>query len=393
VNTSIRRHLMTSDLMEGAAFGAMLGDLQRRGARPATPVVVGWLVTDRCQLRCRHCWVGDRRTSSLAPAARRRVAERLATPPLARVCLSGGEVTLLPDLGDLVATLKAGGRPIAVYTNAIAPLDGPAGDAWLAPWDLEVDYVMVSLDGGDAASFDGQRGRGSFAKFVAGVRALRERDVRLLAHYVASPFNGGDVRRAAALAGDLGCEAFAAEFVYPRGRARDLPWPAILAAAQDFNASALRLLDDPTLAEGPMRLALSFPNVVPGPAGLPRRRPSAAELLVPLTSGQTHAFVTAAGDLVPATHLRDDPGQRFGSLLEAPLAELWNLAPLVRRLPQVRDLRATRCADCEDFAWCRGGHHYRAEELAGSHDRSDPWCFREPLREPTDAGPSEGAQP
>ena len=33
---------------------------------------------------------------------------------------------------------------------------------------------------------------------------------------------------------------------------------------------------------------------------------------------------------------------------------------------------------CEDFAWCRGGHHYRAEELAGSHDRSDPWCFREP---------------
>lgn len=369
---------MTGDLMEGAAFGAMLRDLERRDARPATPVVVGWLVTDRCQLRCRHCWVGDRRTKSLAAADRRRVAERLATAPIARVCLSGGEVTLLPDLGELVGALKAGGRPVAVYTNAIAPLDGPAGDAWLAAWDPAVDYAMVSLDGGDAASFDGQRGRGSFEKFVAGVRALRARDVRVLAHYVASPFNGGDVHGAAALASDLGCEALAAEFVYPRGRARDLPRPAILDAARSFNAAALRLLADPALTEGPMRLALSFPNVVPGPAALPRRLPTAAELRVPITSGQTHAFVTAAGDLVPATHLRDDPTQRFGSLLDAPLAELWSHAPLVRRLPRVRDLRRTRCAGCEDFAWCRGGHHYRAEELAGSHDRSDPWCFREP---------------
>lgn len=386
------RHLMTGDLMEGAAFGAMLSDLERRGARPATPVVVGWLVTDRCQLRCRHCWVGDRRTRSLAADARRLVAERLATPPSARVCLSGGEVTLLPDLGELVAILKAGGRPVAVYTNAIAPLDGPAGDTWLAHWDSAVDYVMVSLDGGDAASFDAQRGHGSFAKFVAGVQALRARKVRILAHYVASPFNGGDVHSAAALARDLGCEAFAASFVYPRGRARDLPWPTILAAARAFNAAALRLLGDASVTEGTMRLALSFPNVVPGPAGLPRRRPSAAELSVPITSGQTHAFVTASGDLVPATHLRDDPEQRFGSLLEAPLTELWNRAPLVRRLPRVRDLRATRCADCHDFAWCRGGHHYRAEELAGSHDRSDPWCFREPRREAATSDLPEGSR-
>jgi radical SAM protein with 4Fe4S-binding SPASM domain len=368
------RYLLKPYMMETPALAQLARRIVDSGCRAASPIIVGWLLTPRCQLNCRHCWVKRNQPEAHA-AEREKIAWKLAEANICRLSLSGGEVTLLPDLAHIVKILKSAGVPICIYTNAIAPLGPTGAETWLDHWDFETDYVQVSLDGGNARQFECQRGKDTFELFLKGVNLLHRLGVRTMAHYVATPYNGGDVYSAAKLAFDLGCAGFSAELFYPEGKAASISYAETQETARDFNASLEQMLPDSRLMTGPMELGIAIPIAAPFPSFLRQYKPqTGAPLKIPVRNGTLHCFVTPAGKVVPAGHLENKQDFWCGSLLEQDLGEIWKNGPGFARVPRFRDLSATRCADCPDFWLCGGGREERAKDFYGVYNAPDPYC-------------------
>ena len=124
-------------------------------------------VTERCQLRCGHCYMGDRLerglNMSFDKAARiisysRRLGGQYIT-------FLGGEPTLNPALPRMVDhAISEGFTQIMINSNGIASRTLEK----IAPEKLH--YISFSLDGATAKTHDSIRGEGMFAKTTASIR-------------------------------------------------------------------------------------------------------------------------------------------------------------------------------------------------------------------------------
>lgn len=363
-------------MMESLAVAPLAQQIIHLGSRASSPIIIGWLVTTQCQLNCRHCWVTRNQPQASAPE-REKIARKLAESNVCRLALSGGEVTLLPDLPEIVRILKSTGTPICIYTNAINPLGDVGSETWLNFWDFETDYVQVSLDGGNAHEFEGQRGKGTFIPFLEGVKLLHRLGVKTMAHFIATPFNGGSVHSAARLASELGCAGFSAELFYPEGKAASIGYSVTQQTAMNFNTSLEQMLQDTFLMNGSMEIGIAVPIMVPFPSFLQQHKPvEEHSLRLPIKNGLIHCFVTPAGKVVPFNHLDPNEDLAYGSLLEQDLDEIWKNGPGFSNGREFRDLSNTRCAVCSDFWFCGGGRDERAYSFYGTYNAPDPYCHR-----------------
>jgi len=138
-------------------------------------------INEKCQLRCGHCYMGDR-------------LERALTMPMSEVekallfwrrmggsklTILGGEATLHPHFVDIVRLAKAiGYEKVILTTNGLK-------SAVRRLEQLSVDnftYVQVSLDGGSSNTHDQVRGDGMFDIAWETTKWLAERgfDTRII---------------------------------------------------------------------------------------------------------------------------------------------------------------------------------------------------------------------
>lgn len=135
--------------------------------RPA-PLLVGWDVTNRCNLSCGYC---HRQPLAQQPemetAAARALLQRLVNAGM-RVCvLSGGEPLLREDLPGLTHLLRRSGVFVAMNTNgALLPRSPGVMD--------DLDLVKISYDG-PPAIHDSLRGDGAHQRAMEAVDAARAR--------------------------------------------------------------------------------------------------------------------------------------------------------------------------------------------------------------------------
>ena len=135
-------------------------------------------LTNRCNLRCPHCYV----SSGLAEP------NELGKEDWLQVCrffrdldapihfsVSGGEPTLVKWLPDLMHFAKVEcGFQTAVLTNGLLF----SGEK-IEQLSGLVDTYAVSLDGASADTHDAMRGRGTFSKTLKTLRMLLETDARV----------------------------------------------------------------------------------------------------------------------------------------------------------------------------------------------------------------------
>src|SRR6202035_5173414 len=89
------------------------------GSGLRAPLVAHWAVTYRCNLQCAFCYSesSPQREAGPGPQLRRRLVERLAEWGVLEVALGGGEPTILPDFGELLAAIRDAGLVPNVTTN------------------------------------------------------------------------------------------------------------------------------------------------------------------------------------------------------------------------------------------------------------------------------------
>jgi MoaA/NifB/PqqE/SkfB family radical SAM enzyme len=128
-----------------------------------------------CNLRCRMCryWRIPRRLLPLDVV--RKVLDAAGRLGCRKVHLSGGEVTLYPDLLAVIGHAAGAGLRVNLTTNGVL-LDRPLARSWI---DAGLHAVSVSLDGADASTHDSIRGvAGAFERTVKGIRNLKRECLR-----------------------------------------------------------------------------------------------------------------------------------------------------------------------------------------------------------------------
>lgn len=158
-------------------------------------------LTERCQLRCGHCYMGTRhlqpQTMSLQTAqAYVTACHKLGARNLTFV---GGEPTLSADLPALVEFAVDLG-----YTDINVDTNGWTCDFLLRIAPERLRYVRISLDGSRAASHDRVRGDGAFARAIESIRMLTARGFRVGVTSTIFSFNIDEIPGLFSLSTDFG---------------------------------------------------------------------------------------------------------------------------------------------------------------------------------------------
>ena len=267
-------------------------------------------LTDRCTLRCKHCFIGPQTGTDLPFAEIVRLADEFAALQGLRFIVSGGEPLMHRHFWKLNERLPAYPFRSILLTNGTL-LDRAAART------LCFHEVQVSLDGPQDAH-DLLRGKGSFRRALAALRHLAEAGVPIS---VASVVFAGNVERFDEL------QTILEEFPL-RSWSIDVP---CLAGA---------MADNPALLPDPVRAAVligrSFGGGFYGSSG-------------GWACGAHLAAVMADGTIDKCGYFT---GLRSGNVREE-LAAAWT------NLPRWR-LTELSCR-CSHLAECRGGCRFRAQ--------------------------------
>ncbi|HSF96414.1 MAG TPA: heme d1 biosynthesis radical SAM protein NirJ [Thermohalobaculum sp.] len=356
----------------------------RRRKGPVKPVVI-WNLTRRCNLRCRHCYTTSADVDfpgELTHEQAMETLEDLGRFKIPALILSGGEPLARRDLFQIAARAREMGMYLALSTNGTQVV-GETADKVA---EIGFDYVGISLDGIGATN-DWFRGRiGAFDEAVAGVRACKERGIKVGVRFTITTDNEHQLPELLSFCDSEGIDKFyLSHLVYAgRGdkhRGEDAKW--------SHSRRAMDLLIDRAWAAASENTAL---DIVTGNNDADAvyflrwaEERFAEEKIAHLrghleawggnSSGVGVANIDPQGKVHPDTYWSD---YTIGNVKQTPFSQLWTGDdPMLAQLRlRPRPLKG-RCGACAYQATCGGNTRIRALQLTGDPWAEDPACYLE----------------
>src|SRR6266540_1741802 len=199
--------------------------------------LIQWHLTERCNLRCRHCYQAGRTGQELSSGEIREVlseitemftawqsAQGVTISPSFNV--TGGEPLLRPDFFSVLADIADHGYSQFVLSNGT--LIDKRNAARLA--DFGVAGVQISVEGPEDVH-DLIRGRGSFAAAIAGVKNLLAAGLPVTLNMTLSKLNAHRMQEMVTLASALRVQRLGVTRLVPSGNAAGL-FSAILSSRE-----------------------------------------------------------------------------------------------------------------------------------------------------------------
>lgn len=351
-------------------------------SRDKKPIVV-WNVTQRCNLRCRHCYAAgapDLRHELSTDEALRAI-DGFADFGCPVVLFSGGEPFVREDILTLAAHARQRGLRVVFSTNGT--LITPALAAEIAR--LQVSYVGISIDGVEA-THDAFRGvPGAYARSLAAIRACREAGIKVGLRVTLTRANVQELPAIFRLMREEQIPRICLYHLVYTGRGANL-------RAEDLSHSETRAALDRIIAETQAAFEQGFrPEVltVDNHADAPylwlrmmrEGHPRAGDVLKLLrmnggnSSGHGLSCVSWDGTVYPDQFWRDKP---VGNVREHPFGEIWGNPAPGSLLAQLREkpLHVTgRCRQCRFLSVCGGNFRARGEAATGQLWGEDPACY------------------
>lgn len=205
-------------------------------------------ITNACNLRCRHCYVGagDRLANELTTEELKAVIDQLTPFSDTPLVISGGEPVLRGDCMELVeyAAIERG-LPVHLYSNAYK-FPSRVAERLVAINEIGPGSVMlqVSLEGATPETNDAVRGKGVFAEVSRTVQELRRLGLnrRLVLLICLTSSNIHEVQDMIRLAEDWDVATLHFSQWQRQGNAADTPWASIAPTTEQWCAAGEQLL-------------------------------------------------------------------------------------------------------------------------------------------------------
>jgi 12,18-didecarboxysiroheme deacetylase len=346
------------------------------------PVVV-WNVTQRCNLKCEHCYAHatNRATpDELTTDEGKALIDDLAAFGAPVMLFSGGEPLARPDMIDLAEYAVQKGMRAVISTNGTLITE----DVTARLKDVGLSYVGVSLDGLQATN-DRFRGvDGAFEAALRGIRACQKVGLKVGLRYTITKYNLPDLpgifdllerenipracfyhlvysgRGGEIIEGDLDSETARKTVDMIIDRTADM-------AKRGINKEILTVDNHADGAYLYMRM-------------LREGNPRAADVLKLLqmnggnSSGNGIGCVSWDGAVYPDQFWRHHP---LGNVRERPFSEIWSdlSNPLVAAMRNKKEHVTGRCVKCQYVDICGGNLRARGEAATGDVWGVDPACY------------------
>jgi radical SAM protein with 4Fe4S-binding SPASM domain len=334
---------------------------------------IQWHLTERCNLRCRHCY---QRGSMVQEMTANEVKGEIdgATQMFQAwekehgirvspsIHFTGGEPLLYKGLWDVIADSKAKGYGVAMMTNGCLVTRDSAKRASL----LGISDIQVSLEGppGLHASI---RGRGSFNGAAKGVEHLVAEGNRVSANVTLSRLNVDKIEETVEVAKAMGFYGIGFSRMVPCGRGKTLL--DSLLTPQELKSAYQKILSLNTP---------SFEVVSGDPltGTLLGAIPSAGchLTLSGCSAGFSGVTITSDGSVMPCRRI----GLTAGNLKKKSLRAIWASSRLLWRLRR-KESYPGKCGHCSRWPSCRGCRAvaYAYSVAQGKPDlfADDPQCW------------------
>lgn len=334
--------------------------------RTSKRLLFQWHITERCSLRCRHCYQEEQSIRDLPFDQLLLILDqfkgllsrwrRLSNHHKGgHITVTGGEPFMREDLPELLHILAQHKKlfSFAILTN------GHAIDSRVAKHlkTLSPRFVQVSIDG-DRSVHDAIRGDGSHDKAVTSIKHLVAAQIPTLISFTAHKQNVHAFGQVAELGRRLGVTRIWADRFISMGRGAALADLAL--SPVDTWRFFIRMDKERTREKDKtiisMHRALQF--LIAG--GTPYH----------CTAGDTLIAVLPNGDLLPCRRMPIV----VGNVSQSPLEELYLNTPLFRDLRDANRVSA-ECRMCNHATACRGGLRCLAYAVHGDPFRADPGCW------------------
>ena len=335
-------------------------------------------LNDACNLTCTHCLVrsspvGDR---GLSTEQIKQVVDQALDLGAERVCFTGGEPLLRPDLPELaqyVTERRGKGTPmdpsVVILTNGTL-LHGEGWDR-LRALGSEKLSLQISLDGSCPEVNDPIRGEGSFDRIVRGIESALVAGFSPTISTAVSKANLEDLPTLVEMLADLGVTHTHLLWMHRRGRA--------LAGHNGFFPTIGRVI--PALRQLRRRaeeLGVEVDNFTSWQARLDAPRGTRFDLG---SAGVETLCLYRDGCVYPSAALAGVEELCCGDATQDSLEHIWQDSDVLRQIRWATVLHKGECTDCEARLLCGGGDvehsylHSKALSDNGTHILGpDPYC-------------------
>lgn len=334
----------------------------------ARSLLLQWHITERCNLRCSHCYQEGYSGAELPfdeiLAVLSQYLELLKTwkggkMTFGHITVSGGEPFVRDDFFDILEVFHSHRRDFSfsILTNG-SLIDKAAARRLKA---LGPRFVQVSLEGSEA-THDSIRGPGSYIRTLSAVRHLKSEGLRVLISFTAHRANFWEFGSVVKAGRRLKVDRVWADRLIPFGAGSAMRSAALTPEeTREFFVVMKRsgrrsILDPLKRTEVAMQRALQFL--------LSGERPYRC------TAGESLITLQPNGDLYPCRRMPI----AVGNLRETTLAELYNCSVLFRRLRE-RNIVSEGCEGCLYGTLCSGGLKCLSYAMTADPFKADPGCW------------------
>jgi len=183
------------------------------------PLKVQWKITNRCNLRCEHCYTNanDHENTDLEDSLLKRVANDIISAGIMEVTISGGEALLVKGIENIVTMLMNSGVSVLIFTNGILLKEFIDK---LPDVTKHLLHFSVSIDGNEKIH-DEIRGKGTFAKSIEGIKYAISHGYKLVTNTVIMKKNIGCIGALISYLHKMGVDQVQLSNLIIKGRANE----------------------------------------------------------------------------------------------------------------------------------------------------------------------------
>jgi len=186
-----------------------------------TPETIDFLITNKCNLKCPHCYRESTAKDKLIKINLKRLYtlfDEMEYLNVRSFKITGGEPFLCPELYDIMSYASNKNIHVSVLTNATIPLD----EKWINLLKRINIFVGVSLDGATSSTHDIIRGKGSFDKTMKNLYKFAKNKINFSLTFTINKVNRNELKSIIELINDnLRNKKLTFNFVERSGRAKN----------------------------------------------------------------------------------------------------------------------------------------------------------------------------
>ena len=349
------------------------------------PKSVDLCLTGRCNLSCKYCFYADSMITRTDLPAERWLDffTELGGLGVQRVCLSGGEIFVRPDIFVLIDGVIANRMRYSILSNGTLITQDVISSFSEGKRRLRLDSIQISIDGSCAEIHDLSRPHKSFSRAIRGLRLLVEAKFPVTVRVTLNHHNINDLEKIAALLiDDIGLSGFSTNEAEAMGTARCNGENIML--SEDERRQAMKVLSELNVqysgrigaAAGPLARAKMVKDIEEkisrGETGMPGRG-----TLCSCGGVFSKMAVLHDGTMVPCNML---PTLIMGVAGMHSLEEAWLKSPVINAIRRRREIPLSalpECAGCRYTGSCAGGCPASVMAKTGKLIGIDPQsCFR-----------------